>query len=436
VDTLRADHLRAYGYERETSPNIDTLARSGVRFARTRSQASWTKPSMASIWTAIHPSGTGVMRFSHGLPEVAEMPAERLRAEGYLTAGIWRNGWVSPGFGFAQGFDLYLRPPPTRLISRRAIGGMRPPAPVATDMDATESTREFLRTFRDRRFFLYVHFMDVHQYVYDESSTLFGTGYADAYDNAVHWVDMNVGLILEELDRLDLRESTLVVVAADHGEEFRDHGGEGHGKTLYDEVTHVPLVFSQPGHLPSTVVVEDPVQNVDIWPTIFDLIGLLPIDGAQGRSLRPLIWRGEQDDQANAAPPRTTFSQIDRIWGRRNAEPRPLVSVAHGGYRLIHPLTPPGSDELYDLRSDPSEHHDLSASHPDVVRELTLRIDRHLARRPAWPTVREVELDDMGLHQLRALGYLGVGQGDQPASNATEHVPVEPRLEEESSSAP
>jgi arylsulfatase A-like enzyme len=411
IDTLRADHLGAYGYARETSPNLDALARDGVRFARVRSQASWTKPSMASLWTGVHPSGTGVLRFSHALPERATLPAEILKRAGYRTAGLWRNGWVASNFGFGRGFDLYLRPPPGAEVTRR--GGR----PLPTDLDLTRSAAEFLRTFRDQPFLLYLHFMDVHQYVYDQESARFGTG--DAYDNAIHWVDRNVGALVAELERLGLRERTLVVVAADHGEEFDDHRSEGHGRTLYAEVTHTPLILSQPGRLPVGRVVEERVQNLDLWPTLLDLLGLAPLPEAQGRSLVALMEGAGAESE-----PTPTFSQIDRVWGRSERDPLPLVSVTDGDWRLIHPVTSPGADRLFDLSRDPREQEDLAAQHPERVAALRVRIDALLALPPPWDAAPEVELDAMRLEQLRALGYLGVGQGEpEPLPAPTPPLP-------------
>ena len=110
VDTLRADRLGAYDYERDTSPVIDELARTGVRFAHHVSQSSWTKCSMASLWTGLYPNRTGVLHAQHAIPESAVLPAEIFREAGYRTAAIWRNGWIAPNFGFAQGFEIYHSP--------------------------------------------------------------------------------------------------------------------------------------------------------------------------------------------------------------------------------------------------------------------------------------------------------------------------------------
>ncbi len=115
IDTLRSDRLSAYGYDRETSPNLDKLAATGIRFAEHMAQSSWTKCSMASLWTGLYPVRTGVTRSPQGLPDEAQMPAEILREAGFSTAGIWRNGWIAPGFGFSQGFEIYHSPKSARI---------------------------------------------------------------------------------------------------------------------------------------------------------------------------------------------------------------------------------------------------------------------------------------------------------------------------------
>ena len=110
IDTLRADRLGTHGYERDTSPGMDYLASSGVRFNAHRAQSSWTKCSMASLWTGILPARTKILRYPDGVAEEAETAAELLQEDGFVTAGLWRNGWVAPNFGFRQGFDLYQNP--------------------------------------------------------------------------------------------------------------------------------------------------------------------------------------------------------------------------------------------------------------------------------------------------------------------------------------
>ncbi len=407
IDTLRADHLSAYGYHRQTSPTLDGLASVGMRFANVRAQSSWTKASMASMWTASYPARTRVLRHDDALPAEAVLPAEILAEEGFRTAGIWRNGWVAPNFGFGQGFDVYLKPSPLRheVSPSVSAGAMQP-----TDLDISESAAEFIGAFGDERFFLYLHYMDVHQYLYDQSSSLFGAGYVDAYDNAIHWVDRNVAHVLEALDRRGVLERTLVVVASDHGEAFGEHGEEGHGRNLHAEVTEVPLIVSFPGARAPGVVVNERVQNVDIWPTLLDLLGMPQLGGAHGVSLMSLAGRAaEQTDSARAeAPaPRPSFAHLDGSWGHPGRPSRPLIAVTDANLRLL--AYPDRPHELFDLATDPGEQIDRSAERPGDVARLGKMVEEYAAATdaPDWGPPVRVEIDEMQLGQLRAIGYFG-----------------------------
>src|SRR5262245_7831015 len=290
VDTLQADRLHVYGYERETSPNLDALAATGIRFARQVSQSSWTKCSMASLWTGLYPVRTRVLRAYDALSPDARLPAEIFQEAGYRTAAIWRNGWVAPNFGFSQGFEIYLNPRSQRRDEALVMHRESPNITLeGDDADVLASAIEFLRAHGHERWFLYLHMMDVHQYTYSEDSALFGTGYSDSYDNAIHWVDSLLGHVFDELNRRGLRERTLVVFAADHGEAFGEHDGEGHARNVYGEVTQTPLILSFPFRLEPPVVVEARSENVDLWPTVLELVGLPPLPDVDGRSLVPQI---------------------------------------------------------------------------------------------------------------------------------------------------
>lgn len=414
IDTLRADRLHAYGYERETSPTLDYLAGTGIRFERTLAQSSWTKTSMASLWTSTWPRRHGVLRYDDALPDEVRMPAEVLRDAGFRTAGLWRNGWVAPNFGFEQGFATYLRPVPGATPERFQRKAPWAPRLQGTDEDLTEAAREFLRSFGGERFFLYLHYMDVHQYAYDEASARFGTAYSDTYDNAIHWVDRNVAALLQELADLDLWQRTIVVVTSDHGEGFREHGLEGHARTLYWEVVDVPWILALPFAIEPGVVVEEPVANVDVWPTLFALLGLEGPAGVDGRSALPAILAAARGE-ASPGPPRPLFAALDRSWGQPSRSPSPFVRLALGPWRRIEPIREPGSEPgpelrpmLFDARSDPRELRDLAgAADFAMPPETDAALARHLAEHtPPWGAPpRVIELDELELNQLRALGY-------------------------------
>ncbi len=405
IDTLRADRLGAYGYERDTSPVMDLLASTGVRFAHVQAQSSWTKSSMASLWTSTYPRVIGVLQYPDTVSQDATMPAEVFRDAGFVTGGIYRNGWVDANFGFDQGFEMYLKPRPSATPARFKRRNPSTHALQGTDLDVTESALEFLRGNQRGRFFLYLHYMDVHQYLYDDEAALFGTALPDSYDNAIRWVDRNVSAVLGFLEEFDLLKRTVVVIASDHGESFYEHGEEGHARNLYREVTETPLLLIPPFRLEPGIVVAAPVQNVDIWPTVFDLLGLPSPPAADGQSLLPLIERaGGLGPAGDGAAPRVTFSELDRSWGRGEGT-RIVVAMVDGNYRMVRHAYGDEILELYDRSQDPTEQRNLAEEDPELASRLLEKIDAYLARESRWEA-HPVELDEMRINQLRALGYV------------------------------
>jgi len=358
---------------------------------------------MASLWTGLYPVRTGVTRSPQALPEDARMPAEILRDAGFRAYAIWRNGWIGPSFGFSQGFEVYHSPRPAPIPA--SVRREKPTVGVAgTDQDLVHSAVEFLRSSGDQRWFLYLHLMDVHQYVYDEETALFGTGYSDLYDNSIRWVDRVLARLVHEIDARGLRERTVIVVAADHGEAFGEHGREGHARDVYGEVTTTPFVLSLPFRLEPGIVVEAPTENVDVWPTLLDLLGLAPLDAADGRSRVPEILAAARGGPTPARDG-ARFAHIDQAWGRPREPARPMVAVSEGGYRLVHRAAA-GSAELYDLAADPREQRDVGAEQPEVLARLTELATGYLQKPSApWRSAPDVRLEDSELEQLRALGY-------------------------------
>jgi arylsulfatase A-like enzyme len=404
IDTLRADRLSAYGYERPTSPILAAVAASGVRFESTLAQSSWTKSSMASMLTATYPARNKITRFNHGLPRGATLPSEILKRAGFRTVGIWRNGWVAPNFGFGQGFDVYVKPTP------RGQDALRNPSAAGlsgTDRSVIEAAEQFLKTHRDERFYLYLHLMDVHQYVYDGSAD-FGTTYSDIYDQAIHFVDANIGTLIAILQRQGLMKKTVMAFVSDHGEGFREHGSEGHARTLYDETTRVPFILALPFRLPEPVVVHTPVENIDVYPTLLDLLGLPPMVEADGESAVPLILaaaRGDESALAKELADGPRFAHIDQAWGRPSVDPEPLVLVQEGRFRLHQRRG--GVPELYDYEADSGEQNDLKDEYPEQVTTLQQRVHDY-AKTPeaSWGGPEHVTVGEMEAAQLRALGYV------------------------------
>ena len=328
------------------------------------------------------------------------MPAENLRDARFVTAGLWRNGWVAPKFGFQQGFDLYANPgvrQAPKSLRREARAGRID----GTDIDIVFSAIEFMRSHSDERWFLYAHFMDVHQYVTVEEMAVFGNRYMDAYDNAVLWTDRQVMALISALEQLGLRERTLVVIAADHGEAFGEHGKEGHATDLHGETTLTPLILSFPFILEPGLSLETSSQNIDIWPTLLELLGAPPLNDADGLSLVPLLLGTDSVEH-----PDTDVAQLDHGWGRVNAEARNSVAIREGQLRYTRHEGRPEDDELYDLTRDPGERFNIVNDPPEDVAALRERVIAELEEQPIWlEGPEEVGLDELSLRQLRALGY-------------------------------
>jgi arylsulfatase A-like enzyme len=405
VDTLRADRLSSYGYARTTSPALDRLAATGVLFGRHLAQSSWTKCSMASLWTGLYPARNGVVRFDQVLPAEARLPAEILSDAGFRTAGIYRNGWLAPNFGFGQGFEAYDRPtgrPPPATV-RRENPTLKD---EGTDDVAVDAAIEFLRLHGRERWFLYLHLMDVHQYLYDEASARFGTTYSDIYDNSILHLDGVVDRLLTHLARSGLLARTLVVLASDHGEAFGERGFEGHAREVYRETTEVPWILALPFRLEGGVRVDVRTRNVDVWPTLLELLGLPALPNADGRSRVPEILAAARGEPAPAdATP--AIAHLDRHWGHPRFGTAPIVAVSHDGLRYVALHQGRARrEQLFDSRADPLERSDVLAERSEDAARLRGLADEYLASGEVWsaPPPR-LEMDEVQLNQLRALGY-------------------------------
>ncbi len=414
IDTLRADRLGAYGYERDTSPTIDSFSAKGVRFDRHLAQSSWTKSSMASLWSSLIPTRTGVTRYNHIVAEEAVMAAERMRDAGFLTIGLYRNGWIAPTFGFEQGFDVY-----SHTARRRMNPKVRAANPTLTNTGTDEDTIaagiEFLRVSgHDERWFLYLHMMDVHEFLYDEESAIFGGAHSDMYDNSILWTDGSLDILFSYMAEFGLAQNTLVVITSDHGEAFRERGLEGHARALYRETTEVPFLIFFPFQLEQGIVVRNRTQGVDVWPTIFDLIGIAATEDVDGTSRVPEILAaaaGEAASDGEFEDTTTGVAFLDETWGRRSHKPRIRIAVTEGPYRYVIRDPSPESgitetvEELFDASADPAELNNVLEENPEVATRLRLAAEEVRKAKPAWGDAPERELGELELNQLRALGY-------------------------------
>jgi arylsulfatase A-like enzyme len=428
IDTLRADHVHCYGYPRETTPVIDGLAREGARFSTVVAPTSWTLPSHVTLFTGLPPAGHGVVTsFMRMRPGTVTL-AQAFRDAGYVTAGFVSAPYLAAEYGFARGFDTY--DDWSAGSASRGFNMKVTSSPVLLDVAArwfSEWTREEPR----RPFFLFVHMYDVHaDYTPPPPfDTLFDPGYRGwvtgvgvvgdtrfgpgtkprdlahlvaLYDGGIRFTDLYLGRILDRVRALGLLEDTIVVVTADHGEEFLEHGHTTHGKNLYDTSLLVPLVIRFPREVPPGTVVAQQVRLMDVPSTVLGLAGVTPppsfgrIRAGQPRACADLSAAVERPtDGKGAALP--AFADLrDR-----------LAAVRADGYKLIIPVRDPARAELYDLEADPGELTNVAASLPALTGQLRRRL---LAWRQRWAgsrtAARALVPDEELLRRLRALGYV------------------------------
>jgi arylsulfatase A-like enzyme len=431
LDTLRADHLSCYGYREIATPHIDSLAQDGIRFGNAFSQASWTRPSVATILTGLYPSSHGAVHKADILPNRVDTVAEVLRAGGYRTVGFPNNANVSQAFNFQQGFEEfhYLAPsfffgadePAAQLTMYNILRLVRErflarTVDVHNYYQPAETVSAEVRGWLARRgaetrpFFLFVHYMDAHDpYMVHPFN---GEGYARVanpnppaamaekfhrlYDGEVAYLDQHLGTVLDDLRARGLYDQTLIVLTADHGEEFHEHGGWWHGTTLYDEQIHVPLLVKPPRGGATGRVVEELATSLDIAPTIFAAAHVPAPPVLQGHAL-PL-------DQGAAPGRQSVFAEED-------LEGNVLQAVRSREWKLIsaNPGNPRGlpGEALFDLKQDAGEQRDVSRTATAQTETMRAELGRSFVQARAHAGASEQGGSDAATQErLRALGYV------------------------------
>ena len=416
IDTLRADHLGTYGYARPTSPQLDAFGRSGVVFENTVSQASWTRPATASILTGRYPAEHGATTLRNGLrPNVATL-AELLHQQGYDTGAFVTNVNVAPQWGFRRGFDLYQYLPEDEHS---------PTVHVRSDV-MNAAAVEWLNVHRDHPFFLYLHDTDPHA-PYTPSAP-WDARLADPavhvapervggllrdfrvsgvppsadevralmarYDGEIAFTDDNFGHLLAVLQRLGVADRTLVIVVADHGEEFLDHGGLEHGRTLFQEMVHVPLLMRFPNRWAAGTRVTTTARQIDIVPTVLDYLGVSSPADLPGRSLLPAA-------AGVAMPPVDALAETNL--GRQGT-----AGVVTGDWKIVQGKSLGANHtSVYNLKNDPGERIDRAEEQPLLLgyaRQVLAAEGGSAARRGEKSGV-EPAADPAIMERLRALGY-------------------------------
>jgi arylsulfatase A-like enzyme len=429
VDTLRADRLGCFGNARGLTPNIDRLASEGVRFASAFSQAPWTLPSFASLFTSLppqaHGAGGNVLDGWTVLDESNDTFAEGFQRAGYDTGAIVNVDFLAPAFGLMQGFDTVdVRFAEDNEHVRRA-------APT------TDAALAWLARPRAAPFLLLVHYFDAHAEYdplpeyrarfaepedRDNRGFRFGTREhvvqsragklaidaammkrAEAlYDGEVAAIDAEIGRLIAHLRASGLDRSTVIVFTADHGEEFLDHGGWEHGHTLYDELLHVPLIVKAPAWTqPRTV--DDLVALIDVAPTLCALCGVTGSARFTGRDLSAAALGAPLEARAVTA--------YGNFWGA------PLESWRDARTKLIrYPQAAASAGsvqskkaaELFAWRTDPREKDDLARRDSGATASANAAYEEWLGRAHLVPAKHgaPVHLDPQARSRLEGVGYI------------------------------
>lgn len=404
VDTLRADHLSALGYERKTTPTLDELAKEGTIYSQSISAASWTVPAFMSIMTGTYPGVHGVInKFRVFTPEKKQLSklseispkietlAQQFKSAGYATGGFTGDAGVSAKFGEGQGFDVFT--------DNVTFGGLE---------NSNTHAMQWLDSLKKgQKFFMFFHGYDLHGQFADEKDGYRGifslTNYSgpykgtkieqaklredqliaplqmtkdDAafwmaqYDSKLHDADARLAGFLDEIKARGLLDKTVIVVVSDHGEEFYEHKGFDHGQSLYDELVHVPLIFKIPG-VTGGEVVKGQVSMMDIGPSLLKLIGITPSPAYAAQTagrMNLLDYISNPQKPGYDVFTETDYRDFTHIRSIRTAD----------GWKYIRTLQT-GKEELYNLNTDPKELTDLANTDTSKKAELRAKLDAHIA---------------------------------------------------------
>ena len=455
ADTLRSDHLDAWGHDRETAPTIARLASEGVRFDDAVAQSTWTKVSVSSILTSLYPSTSGVAGLSDRISAGETTLAEVFREAGYATFATSSVPFTGQLTNLHQGVEL--------LYEFGAMPRNEGEAhPTQTSKVWIDAYLDWLELHRDVPTFAFVHVMDPHSpfepappydtmWATEDDAARFAEQAAQVepliespllrrfmaptqeeldeagvdaasfvaheknwYDGSIRAMDAEVERMMAKMAELGLGERTLLGFVSDHGEEFLEHGGHWHGMTVYGEVANVPMALWGVG-VPEGVVVDRTVQAIDLYPTLVELAGLELPERVQGTSLVPLLA-----EDAEAPRERPVFVELpsDR------PEQLPSYAIIDGRWKLVwnegageggggedrkgEPVSLP-EYELYDHAADPLNLANVSADHPEEVERLASQLERWRS----WAVEQKLdesqataEMSAEELEQLRSLGYV------------------------------
>jgi len=419
IDTLRADHVGAYGWARAQTATLDGLAKNGALFERAYAAAPITLPSHATLFTGRYPPGHGArdngLRVSQDVPTIAT----ELHARGFATAAFVAAFPLDHQFGLNRGFDVYgdrlPRGADGRLANERpaadvvndAIAWLRTPGPKGPGLQPKGSGPQDVSSAASAQspvpFFLWVHLFDPHAPYGDPSSS---RSALDRYDEEIATADREAGRLIAALG--STAANTLIVAAGDHGEAFGEHGEYAHSIFVYDTTLRVPLLMAGPG-VPAGTRVADAVTLADVAPTVMRILGA-PMANVDGIDVTPAFAHTplqERELYAESFAPLVEFG-----WA-------PLRAVRSGGWKLIAAPKP----ELFDGQADAGERNNAIASQPDVARRLQARVDRYSPDSLSATAAPGGE----AAQRLRALGYSSGSAAGNPQSSMSRPDPKDRR---------
>jgi arylsulfatase A-like enzyme len=428
IDTLRADHVHSYGYPIETTPRLDQLAAEGARFTRALSNSPWTLPAHVTMLTGQEVGVHNVRYSKNALADSALTITEVMKEQGYATFGVGSAPYLKARYGYAQGFDSY--DDDLAQVSYKASH---------ESVTAGKAVNKTLRAIKQRRgenWFGFLHIWDVHyDYIppapydkkfadpdYDgnfrmlkwEKNKKFRVGMdpddfafvISQYDGEIAWVDSQLGRLFDRLKEMGLYENTAIIVTADHGEEFLDHGQKGHGHSLFDELVRVPMIIKAP-NVPVGRVVDCPAGLVDLFMTIagWSKAPHVAYKGP-GKDLTAMI----AGDACNTDRPlfaETKMSNIDKL----NAYKRGYeMMVEIDGYKYHNRVTKPLRELLFNIHEDPLEQKSLLDQEPKRREDMQEAMRRHSQindkMRRSKRMSNRTKLDKKTRHQLKELGYI------------------------------
>ena len=446
IDTLRADRLGCYGYDRPNTPNLDRLAAKSVRFSQAISGGSWTQAAFPVILTSTYASMYGGCLGP--LSSERPSPVEILAEHGYTTGGVSSSPLLSRAYGYDRGFDDFfelvpeekdpflrkirggqylLRNPLIHYVSQLLGKSLRPARLYVSAKKVNQAVYQIIDKAREP-FFVWAHYMDVHwPYHLEEDLTdpqaivqtwrdithlhqvnWHGASitsaqqnhYKSLYDRAVQYIDGQIGHLLDYLDKSGHAENTVIIIVSDHGEEFLERTHWGHVETnLYDEIVKVPLIIRLPG-LADGQVVQHQVRTLDIMPTILRLCSCPLPDELEGCSLIPL-WSGNESQYDGVIA-------ISERW-RDEGDLSHIISLRTDNFKYIWNDQNPNQPSLYNLQIDPEEKINVVTQYLETAGKFQSIIDQHRQRVAETMPIGKVAkpgLDKEVLERLRGLGYL------------------------------